>query len=63
MVAKSQIKVTLIKSGIGYPHIQRLTIAGLGLKKVNRSKVLNDTAAIRGMIGKIPHLVKVEPVQ
>ena len=62
MAAKKQIKVTLMKSGIGYPDIQRLTIAGLGLKKVHRSKVLNDTAAIRGMIGKISHLVKVESV-
>lgn len=56
----SQIKVTLKKSFIGYTERQRLTLKGLGLRKVNRSKVLNDTPAIRGMIGKVQHLVEVE---
>lgn len=57
---KKMIKVTLAKSGIGYPERQKLTLLGLGLKKVGRSKVLMDTPAVRGMINKVCHLVTVE---
>lgn len=57
---QSQIKVTLIKSYEGRTERQRQTLIGLGLKKVNRSKVLNDTPAIRGLIGKVAHLVVVD---
>lgn len=59
-MAKPTLKVTLRKSGIGYPLRQKKTLAGLGLKKLNSSKVLNDTPAIRGMIKKVSHLVEVE---
>ncbi len=54
------IKVTLRKSGIGYPVRQKETLRGLGLRKLNSSKVLKDTPAIRGMIKKVAHLVSVE---
>ena len=54
------IKVTLRKSGIGYPERQKQTLRGLGLRKINSSKVLKDTPAIRGMIKKVSHLVEVE---
>ena len=57
-----QIKVKLVKSGIGFPIGQRDTIKGLGLKKLQRTKILNDTPAIRGMINKIIHLVEYETV-
>ncbi|MCG8334957.1 MAG: 50S ribosomal protein L30 [Proteobacteria bacterium] len=57
-----QIKVKLVKSGIGFPKDQRDTIKGLGLKKLQQTKVLNDTPAIRGMINKIIHLVEYETV-
>jgi large subunit ribosomal protein L30 len=57
-----QIKVKLIKSGIGFPKDQRDTIKGLGLKKLQQTRVLNDTPAIRGMIKKITHLVEYETV-
>ncbi len=57
-----QIKVKLVKSGIGFPKDQRDTIKGLGLKKLQQTKVLNDTPAIRGMIKKIIHLVEYETV-
>jgi large subunit ribosomal protein L30 len=56
-----KIKVTQIGSPIGRPAIQRKTLVGLGLDKLHRTRVLNDTPAIRGMITKVHHLVKVEP--
>ena len=54
------IKVTLKKSGIGYNERQKKTLLGLGLRKMNRPRVLNDTPAVRGMIAKVSHLVEVE---
>ncbi len=59
-MATRQIKVTLKKSGIGYDERQKKTLLGLGLRKVNRSKILSDTPAVRGMITKVAHLVTVE---
>jgi large subunit ribosomal protein L30 len=58
---KAQIKVTQIGSPIGRRHDQRATLVGLGLNKINRSRVLEDTPAVRGMVEKVQHLVKVEP--
>ena len=57
----AKLKVTQVKSGIARPERQRLTLRGLGLTRLNRSVILNDTAAIRGMIRKVQHLVRVEP--
>lgn len=57
------IQVTLIKSGISQPETQRRTLRGLGLTKMHRPVRLKDTPAIRGMIKKVKHLVKVEEVQ
>jgi large subunit ribosomal protein L30 len=56
----SKLKVTWVKSFIGYPQDQRLTIKSLGLKKLNQSVVHDDCGAVRGMIIKVRHLVKVE---
>lgn len=56
----AKIKVTLIKSVIGSNQRQRGTVTGLGLRKMNTYKVLQDTPEIRGMISKVSHLVKVE---
>jgi large subunit ribosomal protein L30 len=58
-----QLKVTLIRSTIGRPYQQEQVAAGLGLKKLNRAVVLPDTPAVRGMIRKISHLLKVEAAQ
>lgn len=58
----TKLKVTQVRSGIGRPQGQRLTLAGLGLKRLQQSKVLPDTVAVRGMIRKVQHLVSVEPV-
>lgn len=54
------LKVTLKKSVIGSNKRQRDTVVGLGLKKLNQSRSLEDTPAIRGMISKVKHLVEVE---
>jgi large subunit ribosomal protein L30 len=58
-----KLKITQIKSGIGRPEGQRRTLAGLGLGKLHRSVVLQDTPAIRGMIVKVSHLVTIVPVE
>ena len=59
-MAKKKIKVTQIASPIGKPKIQRETLIGLGLNKLNRTRELEDTPSIRGMIKKVSHLVNVE---
>jgi large subunit ribosomal protein L30 len=56
-----RIKLTQIGSPIARRHDQRETLIGLGLNKMHRSRVLEDTPSIRGMIEKVRHLVRVEP--
>lgn len=56
----SKLRITLIKSGIGYESSQKRTLAALGFHKLNQSVVHEDTNSIRGMINKVRHLVKVE---
>lgn len=58
--AKRMLRVTQIASPIGRPKDQRATLIGLGLNKMHRVRVLEDTPAVRGMIRKIRHLVAVE---
>ncbi|MDQ1900173.1 MULTISPECIES: 50S ribosomal protein L30 [Paracoccus] len=53
------IVVKQIGSPIRRPAIQRETLKGLGLNKMNRTRELQDTPAIRGMVAKIPHLVTI----
>ncbi len=57
---KNTIRVIQVGSPIGRPGDQRATLKGLGLNKMNRSRVLEDTPAVRGMVSKIKHLVRVE---
>jgi large subunit ribosomal protein L30 len=54
------IKVTQTGSPIGRRKDQRATLVGLGLNKMHRSRELEDTPAVRGMIDKVHHLVTVE---
>jgi len=56
----SSLKVTLVRSGIGRPETQKVILRGLGLTKMHRTVVRENTPAIRGMIKKVLHLVKVE---
>lgn len=54
------IRVTQIKSPIRRTDGQRDTLIGLGLNKLHRTRELEDTPAVRGMINKVRHLLKVE---
>tara|TARA_B100001989_G_C24386911_1_gene387237 strand:+ start:77 stop:436 length:360 start_codon:yes stop_codon:yes gene_type:complete len=58
--AGKTIRVTQTGSPIGRKAYQRKTLIGLGLNKMHRTKELEDTPAVRGMINKVSHLVKVE---
>ena len=58
--AAKTVKVTQTGSPIGRPKDQRATLVGLGLNKMNRTSELEDTPAVRGMIDKVSHLVRVE---
>jgi large subunit ribosomal protein L30 len=58
----ASIKVKLVKGLAGRPADQRLTVAGMGLKKTNSEKLLPDTPATMGMIHKVSHLVAWERV-
>ncbi len=54
------IKVTQIGSPIGRQAYQRQTLIGLGLNKMHKTRELEDTPSVRGMIRKVSHLVKIE---
>ena len=56
------LKITQIKSSIGYKPKAKRTLAALGLKKLNQSVEKTDTPQIRGMLKKIEYLLKVEKV-
>jgi len=60
MSEAGRIKVTLVRSPIGYDRRQRKTLAGLGLRRIRQTVELQDQPAIRGMIDKVRHLVVVE---
>ena len=59
-MADGKIKVTQTGSPIGRHADQRQTLIGLGLNKMNRTRELEDTPAVRGMINKVSHLIRVE---
>jgi large subunit ribosomal protein L30 len=57
---KKTLFVTQIGSPIGRQAYQEATLKGLGLNKLNRTRELEDTPAVRGMLTKVGHLVRVE---
>ena len=59
-VKGATVKVTLIKSPVGFNATQGTVVRSLGLRRIRHSVELKDTAAIRGMIHKVRHLVSVE---
>jgi large subunit ribosomal protein L30 len=61
--AERFIKVTLVRSPIGFPRVQRLTATGLGLRRLQSHAVLKESPAVKGMVNKISHLLKVETVE
>lgn len=62
MSSSAKLKVTQVKSTIGRPEKQEKILVGLGLRGVNRTVVVDNTPAFRGMIKKVLHLVTVEEV-
>ena len=65
MAEKKQkmLRVTYVRSAIGYNKKQAKILEGLGLTKLNQTKVLPDNESIRGSIFQVKHLVKVEEVK
>ena len=59
MATQQTIKVQLVRSPIGTTQSHRDTVRGLGLRKLNSVRELQDTPAVRGMINKVDYLVKV----
>lgn len=59
----SKMKVTLVKSAIGYAEDQKRTLNALGLTKMNKSIICDDNAVMRGQVLKVRHLVSVEEAE
>ena len=62
MAAKKikELRITLVKSPIGYSSRQKGTVRALGLRRLNQSVVQKDDPVIRGMVTKVSHLIEVE---
>jgi large subunit ribosomal protein L30 len=56
----AKLRITWVKSGIGYAKEQKRTLKALGLHRLNQTVTHNDDASVRGMINKVRHLVRVE---
>ncbi len=59
-IEQKTIRVTLVQSPIGYPEPQKRTVRALGLRRMNQTIEHQDSPALRGMITKVVHLVRVE---
>ena len=57
--AAGKLKIQYYRSAIGFNEQQKLIVKGLGLRKLNAVRLAEDTPAIRGMVAKIPHLVRI----
>jgi large subunit ribosomal protein L30 len=57
---KKKLRVTLVRSPIGFSERQKRTVRALGLRRMHHTVEQADTPVIRGMIAKVQHLVKVE---
>lgn len=62
MAQEKKLKITLVRSPIGYNRNQAKITEALGLRKLNHSVVLPDNASVRGSIAHVAHLVKVEEI-
>jgi len=56
----AKLRITWIKSGIGYPQDQKRTLKSLGFHRLNQSVTQEDRPSVRGMINKVKHLIRVE---
>lgn len=61
--AHKSLRITLIKSPIGYSRRQKGTVRALGLRRMGHTVEQRDTPVIRGMVRKISHLVRVEELE
>jgi large subunit ribosomal protein L30 len=61
MSDKPTVSVTQVRSGLGRKKDQLQTLAGLGLGKLRKTRVLEDTPSVRGMIRRVAHLVVADP--
>lgn len=59
----AKLRITWVKSGIGYNETQKRTLAALGFHRLNQSVIHDDSMPVRGMINKVRHLVKVEEIR
>ena len=57
--AASKLKIQYYRSSIGFNERQKLIVKGLGFNKLNATREVVDTPSIRGMIAKVPHLVRI----
>ena len=57
------LKITLVKSPIGYNSKQKATVKSLGLRRMSQSVLIGDAPQIRGMLAKVSHLVEFEEVE
>ncbi len=60
MAEEKKLRITQIKSPIGFKYDQRRTLEALGLRKMNATTIKPDNPSVRGMVFKVKHLVKVE---
>jgi large subunit ribosomal protein L30 len=60
MSAAKSMKITQLKSGIGFDRKQELALKGLGLRRIRHTVEVTDTPSTRGLLLKVRHLVKVE---
>ncbi len=63
MSERKVVRVTQVRSGLGRKDLQIATLKGLGLGKIRRTRELEDTPSVRGMIRAVAHLVQVEDVR
>ena len=56
----TKLRITWVKSGIGYAKDQKRTLKALGFRRLNQSVIHNDDTSVRGMLNKVRHLIKVE---
>ena len=56
----AKLRITWVKSGIGYAQTQKKTLKALGFNRLNQSVVHDDSRSMRGMLNKVRHLIKVE---
>lgn len=61
-MAEKMLRITQVKSAIGFPKDQKATVRALGLKRMNDTVEQADTPVIRGMVFKVKHLVRVDEV-